>query len=146
MRPLTRVYLDALHSDGYECLLVTSDQHYEPVGALGYERVLDPRPKDLRTLRPLLHTVAEACAFRPDDIVVELVWDPQWLALTQLAPTVHLVHDDQPHDATEARPAWQRVLFRHFCVRAARVVCFSEHVAARLADRFGRRVDVVPLG
>ncbi len=105
MRPLARMYVDALHSAGHECLLVTSDQHYEPAGALGYERVLDPRPKDLRTLRPLLRTVGEARAFRPDVVVVELVWDPRWLALTQLAPTVHLVHDDQPHDATEPAPA-----------------------------------------
>lgn len=132
MRTLSRVYVEALHDLGHECRLVTSDQHYEKAAALPYETVLNPRPKDPRTWDPLLRTVNAARQWRPDVVVVELVWDPRWTLFTRLAPTVHLVHDDAPHDATEVRPAWQRHLFARFNRRAARLVTFSEHVAHRL--------------
>ncbi|GAB3911585.1 hypothetical protein GCM10029964_117860 [Kibdelosporangium lantanae] len=126
------MYVEALHDLGHECRLVTSDQHYEKTAALPYETVLDPRPKDPRTWGPLLTTVSAARRWRPDVVVVELVWDPRWTLFTRLAPTVHLVHDDAPHDATEVRPAWQRHMFARFSRRASRVVAFSEHVAKRL--------------
>lgn len=145
MRPLARVYVDALAAAGHEALLVTSDQHHEAVKARDDERVLDPRPRDPRTLGPLLRTVREARMFRPDVVVAELVWDPRWLALARLAPLVYLVHDDTPHDETETRPAWQRALFDHLCRHARRVVTFSSHVADRMTPRLRRRPDVVPL-
>lgn len=145
MRPLARVYVDALAAIGHKALLVTSDQHHEAVAARTDERVLDPRPKDPRTMGPLLRTVREAHTFRPDVVVAELVWDPRWLALARLAPMVHLVHDDAPHDDTENRPAWQRALFDHLCRRARRVVTFSSHVADRMTPRLRHRPDVVPL-
>lgn len=132
MRTLSRVHVEALRDAGHDCLLVTSDQHYEKMRPLPYERVLDPRPKDPRTIGPLLRTVREVRAWRPDVVVVELVWDPRWLLMTRLAPMVHLVHDDAPHDATELRPAWQRHLFDRFSSRAKRVVAFSDHVARHL--------------
>jgi len=132
MRPLARVYVDALRADGHECVLVTSDQHYQKVRPREYERVLDPRPKDPRTIAPLLRAHAELRRWRPDVVVAELVWDPRWLLLTRLAPLVHLVHDDRPHDATETRPAWQRALFDRFTRHAAAVVTFSAHVAAQV--------------
>jgi glycosyltransferase involved in cell wall biosynthesis len=132
MRTLSRVHVEALQDAGHECLLVTSDQHYEKMEPLPYERVLDPRPKDPRTIGPLLGTVSEAKKWRPDVVVVELVWDPRWLLLARLAPMVHLVHDDAPHDETELRPAWQRRLFSRFSNRATRVVAFSDYVAAQL--------------
>ncbi|RSM84325.1 hypothetical protein DMH04_21790 [Kibdelosporangium aridum] len=132
MRTLSRVHVEALQDAGHECLLITSDQHYEKMEPLEYERVLDPRPKDLRTLGPLMRTVREARAWQPSVVVVELVWDPRWLILARLAPMVHLVHDDAPHDETEQRPAWQRRLFSRFSNRATRVVAFSEYVAKQL--------------
>jgi glycosyltransferase involved in cell wall biosynthesis len=132
MRTLSRVHVEALQEAGHECLLITSDQHYEQMSPLPYERVLDPRPKDLRTLGPLLRTVREVKSWQPSVVVVELVWDPRWLMLARLAPMVHLIHDDAPHDQTEVRPAWQRSLFNRFSNRATRVVAFSEHVAKRL--------------
>lgn len=141
MRTLARVYVDALHEAGHECLLVTSDQHYEPMTARGYERVLDPRPRDPRTIAPLLRVLGEARRWRPEVVVAELVWDPRWLALARLAPLVHLIHDDAPHDATETRPRWQRALFAHLSRRAVRTVAFSAHVAGRL----GPGTAVVPL-
>lgn len=145
MRPLARVYVEALRASGHDCLLITSDQHYQPMTALDYERVLDPRPKDPCTVPPLLRVVAEARRFRPDVVLVELVWDPRWLLLTRLAPVVHLVHDDRPHDLTEVRPAWQRALFERFNRRSAAVVAFSECVADRLSRRLSRPARVVPL-
>ena len=141
MRPLARVYVDALHADGHDCRLVTSDQHYQKVSPREYERVLDPRPKDPRTTGPLLRVHAELRRWRPDVVVAELVWDPRWLLLARLAPLVHLVHDDGPHDATENRPAWQRALFERFNRRAAAVVTFSAHVAGQLSHP----ARVVPL-
>ncbi len=141
MRPLARVYVDALHDAGHECRLITSDQHYQPMTARDYERVLDPRPRDPRTTLPLLRVLAESRRWRPDVAVAELVWDPRWLAMARLAPLVHLVHDDAPHDATETRPSWQRALFAHLSRRAARTVAFSGHVA----DRLGPHTSVVPL-
>jgi glycosyltransferase involved in cell wall biosynthesis len=141
MRTLARVYVDALQDAGHECLLVTSDQHYQPMTARDYERVLDPRPRDPRTSGPLLRVLGETRRWRPDVVVAELVWDPRWLALARLAPLVHLIHDDAPHDATESRPRWQRALFAHLSRRAARTVAFSSHVA----DRLGPGTAVVPL-
>src|SRR5207237_5978918 len=66
---------------------------------LEYERVLDPRPKDPRTIAPLLRTHAELRRWRPDVVLAELVWDPRWLLLARLAPLVHLVHDDRQQPA-----------------------------------------------
>ncbi|MEV4311896.1 glycosyltransferase family 4 protein [Actinocrispum sp. NPDC049592] len=132
MRTLSRVHVEALQDAGHECLLITSDQHYEKTAPRPYERVLDPRPKDMRTVGPLLRTVREARRWRPHVVVVELVWDPRWTLFTRLAPSVHLIHDDQPHDETEVRPGWQRRLFARFSERATRVVAFSDHVAKRL--------------
>jgi glycosyltransferase involved in cell wall biosynthesis len=144
MRTLARVHVDALHNQGAECLLVTSDRHPESDAARDYELVLDPRPKDPASWRPLRRALATARAFRPDVVVVELVWDPRWLAFARLAPVVHLIHDDRPHDPTEERPGWQRALFARWTRRAARVVAFSEYVQTALADR-GVRAEVVPL-
>ncbi|ALG14092.1 glycosyltransferase family 4 protein [Kibdelosporangium phytohabitans] len=132
MRTLSRVHVEALQDAGHDCLLVTSDQHYEKTRPLPYERVLDPRPKDPRTIGPLLKAFREVRAWRPNVVVVELVWDPRWLMLARLAPMVHLIHDDAPHDETESRPAWQRRLFSGFSSRAKRVVAFSDYVAEQL--------------
>src|SRR5882757_3109103 len=144
MRTLARVHVEALHNQGAECLLITSDWHPESDSARDYELVLDPRPKDAASWRPFGRALRVARAFRPDVVVVELVWDPRWLAFARLGPVVHLIHDDRPHDALEERPAWQRALFARWTRRAARVVAFSEYVQTALADR-GVRADDVPL-
>ncbi len=141
MRTLARAYVDALHDAGHECRLITSDQHYQPLIARPYERVLDPRPRDPRTTLPLLRVLAESRRWRPDVVVAELVWDPRWLSLARLAPMVHLIHDDAPHDATETRPRWQRALFAHLSRRAVRTVAFSRYVA----DRLGPGTATIPL-
>ena len=145
LRTLSRVQVDALRATGHECLLVTTDQHYETVTARADERVLDPAIKDPRTLPALLRVVREARAWGPDLVVTELMHDPRWLPLTRLAPLVHVVHDDRPHDATEHRPAHRRAVLDHLTRAAAAVVAPSAHVAAVLSARYGRRVDVVPL-
>ncbi|WP_197284920.1 glycosyltransferase family 4 protein [Sciscionella sediminilitoris] len=139
MRPLARAQIEALHACGHECLLITSDQHYEPAEARGYERVLEPHPKDPRTTGPLLRALAEARRFRPHIVLVELVWDPRWIAFTRLAPALHLIHDDRPHDEHEHRPRWQQWLTRYFSHRASGIIAFSETVAARIG------AETVPL-
>ena len=145
LRTLSRVQVDALTAAGHECLLVTTDQHYEKVAVRADERVLDPRIKDPRTLGPLLRVLREARSWRPDLVVSELMHDPRWLPLTRLAPLVHVVHDDRPHDAGETRPSRRRVVLDHLTRTADAVVAPSAHVAAVLSARFGRRVDVVGL-
>lgn len=145
LRTLSRVQIDALTAAGHECRLVTTDQHYEAVTARPDERVLDPRIKDPRTLAPLLRVWREARAWRPDVVVSELMHDPRWLPMAHLAPLVHVVHDDQPHDAHEHRPAHRAAVLDHLTRTAAAVVAPSAHVAAVLSARFGRPVDVVPL-
>lgn len=140
MRPLARVYCDELVRSGIEPMLVTSDQHPESGGSKAYEVVLDPRPKRLSTWRPFADAFAEARRFDPDVVVTELVRDPRWLSFGRLAPRVHVVHDDRPHDAGENRPAWERAVFDRWGERAAETVAFSEFVAGRIG---GARV--VPL-
>jgi glycosyltransferase involved in cell wall biosynthesis len=145
LRTLTRVQVDALRAAGHSALIVTTDQHYEKVVARPDERVLDPAIKDPRTLPALGRVIAEARRFAPDVVVSELMHDPRWLPLTRLAPLVHVVHDDRPHDASEERPWRQRAVLDLQTRSAAAVVAPSAHVAAVLSARFGRRVDVVPL-
>jgi len=145
LRTLSRVQVDALTAAGHECLLVTTDQHYETVTPRPDERVLEPAIKDPRTLPALARVWREARAWRPDVVVSELMHDPRWLPLTRLAPLVHVVHDDRPHDTTEARPAHRRAVLDHLTRTADAVVAPSAHVAAVVSARFGRRVDVVPL-
>lgn len=145
VRTLSRVQVDALTAAGHECRLVTTDQHYEPVVARADERVLDPRIKSLRNLGPLLQVWREARAWRPDVVVAEMMHDPRWLLLARLAPLVHVVHDDRPHDRTEIRPAHRRAVLDHLTRCAARVVAPSAHVARELSAHHGRPVDVVRL-
>jgi glycosyltransferase involved in cell wall biosynthesis len=140
MRPLARVYCEALARTGIEVLLVTSDQHPESDAARPYERVLDPRPKTPSTWRPFVRTLAEVRKFEPDVVVTELVRDPRWLAFGRLAPRVQLIHDDRPHDAGEQRPGWERRLFDRWGERAAATVAFSDYVAKAIGG-----ADVVPL-
>ena len=145
LRTLTRVQVDALAAAGHATLVVTTDQHYEKVVARSDERVLDPAIKDPRPLPPLARVTAEARRFAPDVVVSELMHDPRWLLMTRLAPLVHVVHDDRPHDASEERPWHRRAVLDQQTRAAAAVVAPSAHVAAVLSARFGRRVDVVPL-
>lgn len=145
LRTLTRVQVDALTAAGHECLVVTTDQHYEKVAVRPDERVLDPSIRNPRTVPALARVTTEARRFAPDVVVSELMHDPRWLPMTRLAPLVQVVHDDRPHDATEERPWHRRAVLDHQTRSAAAVVAPSAHVAAVLSARFGRRVDVVPL-
>ncbi|MBJ8340467.1 glycosyltransferase family 4 protein [Antrihabitans sp. YC3-6] len=140
MRPLARVYCEALAGAGIEVMLVTSNQHPESDAARPYERVLDPRPKTPNTWRPFGRALAEVRRFAPDVVVTELVRDPRWLAFGRLAPRVQLIHDDRPHDAGEQRPGWERRLFDRWGERAAATVAFSNYVAGAIGG-----ADVVPL-
>jgi hypothetical protein len=139
MRPLARIYAEALDDAGAQVLLVTSDQHPSSDTARGYELVLDPRPKTLRTWPEAARAALRVKEFAPDIVVSELVRDPRWLAFAPAAPRVELIHDDRPHDAGESRPRWERELFGRRA-RRARVVAFSRYVA----DAVGA-ADVIPL-
>ncbi|MUL81733.1 MULTISPECIES: glycosyltransferase family 4 protein [unclassified Mycolicibacterium] len=139
MRPLARIYAEALRDAGAQVLLVTSDQHPGSDTARPYELVLDPRPKTLRTWPESARAALRVKGFSPDVVVSELVRDPRWLAFAPTTPRVELVHDDRPHDAGELRPRWERELFDRRA-RGARLVAFSRYVA----DAVGA-ADVVPL-
>lgn len=144
LRPLARVQLDALAGLGVQSLLVTSDRHPEAGPARADEIVLEPSPRQPGSYPAFVRAFAAARAFAPDVVVAEMVYDPRWLAFARLAPVVHSVHDDQPHDASEIRPARDRALARRWLARADDVVVFSSFVADMLAAR-GTRASVVPL-
>ncbi|BDY29528.1 glycosyltransferase family 4 protein [Mycolicibacterium mageritense] len=139
MRPLARVYAEALRDAGAEVLLVTSDQHPASDAARPYELVLRPRPKQLRTWPEAARAVQRCNDFAPDVVVSELVRDPRWLAFARGVPRVELIHDDRPHDAGEIRPRWERALFDR-PARRSRWVAFSRYVADEVCA-----ADVVPL-
>jgi glycosyltransferase involved in cell wall biosynthesis len=142
MRPLARIHADALRSVGHEVRLVTSDQHPESGLPRDDEWVLDPRPKRASTYRPFWRVRREVRAYAPDVVVTELVRDPRWLSLAAGAPRIDVVHDDQPHDAGEQRPLWERTLFDRWRDRADLTIFFSEFVA----EQVGRpQQAVVPL-
>lgn len=131
MRPLARVYAEALGAAGAQVLLVTSDQHPSSDGRRDNELVLDPRPKSLPTWPDTARAALRVKDFAPDVVVSELVRDPRWLAFAPRAPRVELVHDDRPHDAGELRPGWERVLFG-FRARGSRSLAFSRYVAEQV--------------
>ncbi len=140
LRPLARVHCESLREQGFDVVLVTSDQHPESDAARDYEWVIEPSFKQAHTWRPFGRVLARARRFDPDVVVTELVRDPRWIALGALAPRVRLVHDDRPHDASELRPWWERTLFDRWEAGATRTVAFSKYVGAAVgAD------DVVPL-
>jgi glycosyltransferase involved in cell wall biosynthesis len=139
MRPLARVYAEALIDAGAQVLLVTSDQHPSSATAVPYELVLDPRPKTLSTWPAHARATIEARRFAADVVVSELVRDPRWLAFAPRAPRVELVHDDRPHDAGEQRPRWERAVFG-WRARSAHTVAFSRYVAGAVGAE-----HVVPL-
>lgn len=132
MRPLARVYCEALVDRGWEVVLVTSDQHPESDAARPYEWVLNPRPKTPSTWAPFARRLRDARRFAPHVVVTELVRDPRWIALAGSAPRVRLVHDDRPHDAAEELPRWERALFDRWNGSAAATVAFSEYVRAEI--------------
>lgn len=139
MRPLARVYAEALGDAGAEVLLVTSDQHPASDAARSYELVLDPRPKRLHTWPNAARAMKRCRDFAPDVVVSELVRDPRWLAFAPRSPRVELIHDDRPHDIGEIRPRWEHALFSR-PARRSRRVAFSHYVAGQVCA-----ADVVPL-
>lgn len=145
LRGLARVQIDALAAHGVQALLVTSDQHPETRGpARTDEIVLRPSPRRPGSWPEFTAAWTRAREFAPDVVVAELVRDPRWSAFARLAPVVHAVHDDEPHDASERPPVWSRAVVRSWQRSAVRTVVFSEYVADVMAVR-GVAAAVVPL-
>jgi glycosyltransferase involved in cell wall biosynthesis len=148
MRPLSRVYAEALQRRGVEVLLITSDQHPESDAARDYELVLDPRLRAASTWPASLAAYRHARMWQPDIVLTELVRDPRWIAFARDKPRVQLIHDDREHDRHERRPPYERALFDRWATRSAATVVFSDYVAAAVAERAdvaGTRLHVVPL-
>ncbi|ULE35861.1 glycosyltransferase [Mycobacterium sp. IDR2000157661] len=148
MRPLARVYVEALGRRGVHALLVTSDQHPESGDARDYEIVLDPRLRAASTWSPTLDAYRRIRRWRADVVVTELVRDPRWIALAGSAPRVNVVHDDRVHDVAERRPRYESTVFDRWADGAAATVTFSDFVAAAVQNRRDLRggdVYTVPL-
>lgn len=145
LRSLSRVHVEALADQGCEVLLVTSDRHPESDALRPYEVVTDPSAKRLESWPGFGQALRRARRFRPDVVVTELVFDPRWLLFCQLAPMVHLIHDDAPHDASEVRSRQRQALYDLSSRRAKCIVVFSEYVASRLREQAPRPLSVVPL-
>ena len=143
MRPLARVYVEALRRRGVQVLLVTSDQHPESDDARDYEIVLDPRFRTASTWTPTVAAYRRIRRWRPDLVVTELVRDPRWIALAGNAPRIDLVHDDREHDPHERRPRHESAVFDRWAANAVATVTFSDYVAEALRDRRGLRGGIV---
>jgi glycosyltransferase involved in cell wall biosynthesis len=139
-RPATRIYVESLIEAGADVLLVTTDRHPSSGPARPYELVLDPRPKTPSTWPEFLRALPQVHRFAPDVVVTEIVRDPRWILFGAGAPRVELVHDHEPHDSSEVRPAWERALFGWWAKRATKTVAFSPFVA----DAIGASA-IVPL-
>jgi glycosyltransferase involved in cell wall biosynthesis len=127
-RPLARIYAESLLEAGAAVMLLTSDRHPESDTARGYEVVLDPRPKTLRTWPQFARAAALTRQFAPNVVVAEFVRDPRWMTLGLGVPRVELVHDHQPHEPLYARPRWERALFGQWSQRSAGTIAFSQYV------------------
>ncbi|WP_197504596.1 glycosyltransferase family 4 protein [Mycobacterium sp. 852002-51163_SCH5372311] len=149
MRPLARVQAEALRRRGIDVLLVTTDHHHpEADAARDYELVLDPRVRTAATWPAYLAAWRRVHEYRADVVIAELVNDPRWIALAGPAPRIQLVHDDNPKDALEQRPAYERAVFDRWGARSTATVAYSRHVAAAIAARrdvAGTPVHVLPL-
>jgi len=145
LRSLSRVHCEALRSSGCEVLLITSDRHPESGARRPYETVIDPRAKQASSWPEFAGALAQARRFAPDVVVAELVFDPRWLLFMRLAPMVHLIHDDAPHDANEERPWSRRAFYNLTSRRSKRLVVFSNYVAERLRPGASRPISIVPL-
>jgi glycosyltransferase involved in cell wall biosynthesis len=141
LRTLARVQAEALGELGHDVLLVTSDQHPQSGAARPYELVLTPRPKTPATWPEFVRARRIVHDFAPEVVVAELVRDPRWMLLGRGRPRVTAVHDDRPHDAAEARPHWEQVIFDRWASRADATVAFSHYVAGAL----GGGAEVVAL-
>ncbi len=145
LRGLARVQIDALAELGVDTLLVTSDNHPETRDSTRPDEiVLRPSPKRPSSWPEFREAWRRARTFAPDVVVAELVRDPRWSAFARLAPVVHAVHDDEPHDFSERPPAWTRAVGHSWQRTAVETVVFSEYVADVLAVR-GITTAVVPL-
>jgi len=129
MRPLARIHADLLRDAGHEVRLVTTNQHPESGEPVADEWVVDPRFKRPWTWPALWRLRRRVRAFSPDVVVTELVRDPRWILLDRAAPRIDVVHDDRPHDALEAVPAWERRAFARWRAGAALTIVHSHYVA-----------------
>lgn len=145
MRSLARVHAEALQARGASVLLVTSDQHPESDTARDYELVLQPSLKSPAGWASWARAVPRVRAFRADVVIAELVRDPRWQVFGGDRPRVLLVHDDRPHDASEAISRWRSGAFRRWEAGAVHRVAFSDYVARQIAARASSPVGVVPL-
>ena len=148
MRPLARVQAEALRQRGVDVLLVTSDRHPESDAARDYELVLDPRFRTASTWPATLAALRRIREYRPHVVIAELVRDPRWIALADLAPRIQLVHDGGLNDTAERRPAYERAVFDRWGAGSAATITYSDYVAALVAtqrDVAGTRVHVLPL-
>jgi glycosyltransferase involved in cell wall biosynthesis len=135
MRPLARIQAEALQRRGADVLLVTSDQHPESDAARDYELVLDPRFRAAATWPSSFAALRRIRGYKPQVAITELVRDPRWMALAGGVPRVQLVHDDSPHDAAEARPAYERAVFDRWGARSAATITYSDYVAEAISTR-----------
>ncbi|MGB3482225.1 MAG: glycosyltransferase family 4 protein [Mycobacterium sp.] len=126
------MHAENLRKLGAEVMLVTSDLFPESDRARPYETVLLGRPVPTAGWLPALGAYRRARSFRPDVVVTELLRDPRWRPLAELAPRVRMIHDDKPHDGTHTAPWWNRLFFDRWDAHADATVVFSSYVADTL--------------
>jgi glycosyltransferase involved in cell wall biosynthesis len=146
LRNRAQIGARAIQDAGAEIMLVTADLTYESDPVRDFETILGGRPVPTADWLPILRTYRKAKRFEPDVVVTELLRDPRWRIMTQLAPRVRIVHDAGPHDETHTPPWWNRMFFNRWDPKADAALVFSEFVAGKLHALLpNKRVYVAPL-
>lgn len=143
-RPLAEVFASGLRANGHEVLVVTSGRHYENARPNQNTVVVEGSLKQPGAWGSVLTALQAARRFRPDVVVAEEFSDPRLYPLLRLAPVAVLVHDDEPHDETEIKRLYLRVVGARVRGAADMLVTFSRFVAERVPTA-GVTVVTVPL-
>jgi len=129
MRPLARIYSEALIASGAEVLLLTTDHHTESDAPRPYELVLETGLKKVETWPQFPRALRRTRQFAPNVVIAEVVGDPRWMAFGAGVPRVHLVHDHKSHDDFDAYRRWELALYSPWWRRSAATVALSHYVA-----------------
>ena len=146
-RTLANNWARELIALGLDVLVVTTENHFQPLPPRRGEIVLAHRPRSVAGAVEFPRLLEAVRRFSPDVVLAEQFRDPR-LAFVAAAHTPHvlMVHDADPHDETHAVPWQKRLLMGRIEPRVVSVVTFSRSVARIVQARNPHRpVTVIPL-
>lgn len=146
-RTLGNIWARELRSLGVEVLVVTTENHFEPLPRRDGEIVLVHRPRSVAGTPEYVHVRRAVRRFDADVVLTEQFRDPRLAFLVEPGvPHVLMVHDAHPHDETHSIPWQRRAVMGVVERRVVATVAFSRAVAEILeGSNPNRSVTVVPL-